>query len=247
MERKRLTAVKTRIKPAVAGTFVTQPGFESNYVLTDTGMRLSRIRVMATVVDKFLSESGKLASITLDDGTATVRAKAFNAVSFFDKVSAGDVADLVGRLRQYQGEIFIVPEVVRKTDDINWEILRELEIREQEKAWNERRGTIIEYQKQTSDMDELKKIMKERFGINPLDVEAVIQSLGMIGENAEEPNKQKEIILRFISELDSGEGCDYSELISKSGLAEDVIDSAVEELLEEGSCFEPKPGKIKKL
>ncbi len=246
MERKRLTAIKTRIKPVVTGTYITQPGFESNYVLTDTGIRHSRVRIMATIVDKFLSESGKLASITLDDGTATIRAKIFNTSAFFDKVSIGDVVDLVGRLKEYQGEIFVLPEIVRKTDNPNWELLRELEIRGFQKEWNDKRGSVIENSKQTSDMDELKKIMKERYAILPEEVEAIMQSVTAIAEEAPQV-RQKDIILRLITELDSGEGCDYSELISKSGLPEDAIDSVVEELLEEGNCFEPKPGKIKKL
>lgn len=246
MERKRLTAIKARIRHVVTGTYITQPGFESNYVLTDAGIRHSRVRIMATIVDKFLSESGKLASITLDDGTATIRAKIFNTSTFFDKVSIGDVVDLVGRLREYQGEIFILPETVKKIDNPNWELLRELEIRGFQKEWSDKRSSVIENSKQTSDMDELKKIMKERYAILPEDVETIMQSVSAVAEEAPQA-RQKDIILRLITELDPGEGCDYSELISRSGMPEDAIDSVVEELLEEGSCFEPRPGKIKKL
>ena len=37
MDKKRLTAIKTKIAPVVNGKFVVQEGFNPNYVLTDFG------------------------------------------------------------------------------------------------------------------------------------------------------------------------------------------------------------------
>ncbi len=250
MERKRLTSVKTNIKSVTSGKFIAQPGFEPNYVLTAKGMRLSRVRVLATVVDKFLSETGKFASVTLDDGSDTIRCKVFTALSLFDGVEEGDIVDVVARVREYQGEVFLVPEVIHRIEDPNWELLRELELRQMQSEWDRKRSTIFQYQKQASDLTELKRVLKERFAIVPEDVEAVVQSQEMITESAGEEDKSskaKEAVLELISELDKGEGCDYSELLEKSGLGEDVIDTVVNELLEEGTCFEPRPGKIKRL
>ncbi len=249
MEKKRLTSIKTRIKPIISGRFVVQEGFNPNYVLTNSGMRLSRVRIMATVVDKFISESGKFASLTLDDGTDTIRAKAFNAVSIFDGINEGDNIDITGRVREYQSEIYLVPEIIYKIDDINWELLRELEIRKQNEEAKKKRETVFKYQEQTSDLEELKKIMERKFGIHPQDTEAILQTQD-IAENIEEeePDREaKEKVLKFIMECDKGNGCDYSELIEKSGLAEDTIDTIVNDLLVDGICFEPRPGKIKKL
>ena len=83
-------------------------------------------------------------------------------------------------------------------------------------------------------------------------MEAVVESQELMQESAqeEEPAGNKNVkndILSLISELDKGSGADYSEIIEKSGMAEDVVDSAINDLLEEGTCFEPKPGKIRKL
>ncbi|MBI2075957.1 MAG: hypothetical protein HYT72_01775 [Candidatus Aenigmarchaeota archaeon] len=247
MERKRITTMKTRIKPIAGGRYVAAQGFTPGYVITSTGMRLSRVRILATIVDKFLSESGKFASITLDDGTETIRAKAFNAVSIFNDVASGSVIDVIGKIKEYEGEIYLIPEVVKKVGDPNWEILRELELRAIDNEWDDKRKTVFEYQKQTADLAELKRVMKERFAILPQDVESICQS-----QDAEEPQEEphkttKDVILNLINRIDSGEGCDYSELIEKSGLSEDLIDSAVNDLLEEGVCFEPRPGKIKRL
>lgn len=240
MEKKRIHSVKARIKHITSGRYVAQEGFSPNYVLSPHGVHLSRVRIFATVVDKFLAESGKFASLTIDDGTETIRAKAFGGVSMFDYVDVGSDVDLIARVKEYQGEIYLMPEIIMAADP-HMQLLRELELRLQEKELEKKRKLVLEHQKQTADMAELERLMKERFGILPEEVEAILQS-------GEEPQQdKKEEILKLIESMDEGNGCDYSELLKASGLPEDVIDSAVNELLSEGICFEPRPGKIKKL
>ena len=158
MEKKRLTAIKTDIKSVISGKYVVRSGFESNYVLTPLGMKLSRVRILATVVDKFMSESGKFASITLDDGTATIRAKAFSTLSIMDGIGEGDIVDVVAKVKEYQDEVYVMPEVIAKKD-FYWEMLRSLELKKQKEEWGEKRRSILENQKQTSDLEELKKVM----------------------------------------------------------------------------------------
>ena len=241
MEKKRINSVKTRIKQIVSGRYVAQEGFNPNYVLTVQGLRLSRVRVLATVVDKFVSEGGKFASITVDDGTETIRVKLFNAVSMFERVDLGSEIDVIARVKEYQGEIYLAPEIITPVDDHNMQLLRELELRLQESEFDKKRKIIIENQKQTSDLMEMERLMRERYGIHPEEVEAVLQT-------QEEPAaSSRDEILKLIEKYDEGSGCDYAELLRVSGLPEDVIDSAVNELLSEGTCFEPRPGKIKKL
>ena len=234
--------MKTRIKDINSGRYVAQEGFNPNYVLTKFGLRLSRVRVLATVVDKFISETGKFASITLDDGTDTIRAKVFSTqVPMYESIAVGSEVDLIGRLKEYQGEVFVAPEIITAVVDNNFHLLRELELRRQDKETEEKRKIILENQKQTSDVAELEREMRERHGIQPEEVEAMLQV-------QEEPeDSKKDDILKLIEKMDGGAGCDYSELIAASGLPEDVIDTVVNELLSDGVCFEPRPGKIKKL
>jgi len=246
MERKRLTAIKTKLKPITNGKYVTQPGFEPNYIVTPLGMRLSRVRALVTVVDKFTSDTKKFSSITLDDGTDTIRAKAWNSL-ILDDVEMGDTIDIIGKVKEYQGEVFLAPETLRKIDDNNWEILRELEIKNQEEEFGQKRKFILEYQKQTSDLVELKKMMKEKFAVSEEDVESIVQSQELSSEEGEQQEDLNKKVLELIVSLDSGDGAEYSEIVSKAGLKEDVLDNVINNLLEEGTCFEPRPGKIKKL
>jgi RPA family protein len=248
MENKRLPAIKTRLENVMKGKYVTQEGFNPNYILTRSGMRVSRVRVMGTIVDKFIAESGKFASLTVDDGSDTIRAKAFNGVSIVEAVEVGNEVDLIGKVREYQGEIFVMPEIIRVIEDPNEGTLRHLELEKQRSEWEKKRSAVFENEKSVSDLEELKTLMLERYGISKEETEAVLSSKVDVTPTEEKTKDDpKKKLMEIIEENDSGEGCDYQVIIEKSGLEEDVIDSAVQELLDEGSCFEPKPGKIKKL
>jgi len=240
MEKKRLTACKTRIDAISKGKFVAQEGFNPSFVQSQSGLRLSRVRILATAVDKFVSENGKFASLTLDDGSDTIRAKVFNALSLFEKIEKGDIVDVVARIKQYQDEVYLLPEIVNKVGDPNMEILRKLEIQEQEAEALRKRQLVLQYKSQVADISELIKFMKERFGIEQEEVESYLQETPQQRESKSE-------ILKLIATLDSGEGCDYQELIQASGIPESALEAAVSELLEDGSIFEPRPGKIKRL
>ena len=242
MEKKRLTAVKTNIESIEKGKFVAQEGFNPSYVLSPSGQRLSRVRVLATAVDKFVSENGKFAALTLDDGTDTISARVFNALSMLEAVDKGNIVDVIARIKEYQGEIYLLPEVITKIEDPNIELLRQLEIQEQEKEAEKKRQLVLEYRSQVADVSELARLMKERFGIEQEEVESFMQQ-----EDVPKAKEGKSEILKLIEALDSGEGCNYQELVQAAGMSEESLDAIVNELLEEGSCFEPRPGKIKKL
>jgi len=162
MDKKRLTAFKTSIDAIGKGKFIAQEGFNPSYVLSPSGQRLSRVRILATAVDKFVSENGKFASLTLDDGSDTIRAKVFNALSMLEPVSKGDIVDVIARIKEYQEEIYLLPEVVMKIDDPNIELLRRLELQEQEKELKRKKQLVLEYKSQVADASELAKVMKER-------------------------------------------------------------------------------------
>ena len=130
-----------------------------------------------------------------------------------------------------------------KIKNVNYELLRELEIIDYMKELKNKKEIVFGLQKQASDLDELRRLCHE-FGISYSDLEAILEAQEI---KTEESIDVKAKILELIENLDSGEGSDYSKIIEQSDLPEDVIDSTIQELLEEGSCFEPRPGRIKKL
>lgn len=248
MEIKRLTAKKTSIREIISGKFVRKSGFESSYVLTNLGRRLSRVRILGLIVDKFISADEKYATITLDDSTETIRGKAFINVKIFDGFTNGDLVDVFGKLREYNEEIYVMPEIIKKIG-ANFETLRKLELEKILKEQKKKIKKIQEIQKQISDLDELKAAVKE---VMPLeDVEGILEAQEMIETVVEEKavtgTEIKSKILKLIEDLDKGKGADYQDILKKSGFSENEVDFAIQDLLESGVCYEPRPGRIKKL
>ncbi|MCD5409921.1 MAG: hypothetical protein LRZ87_04090, partial [Methanocellales archaeon] len=63
-------------------------------------------------------------------------------------------------------------------------------------------------------------------------------------------SKEEEIVFGLLEKLDLGEGASYSDVIDAalgSGLSETMIEDAVRELMDEGRCYEPKIGVLKKV
>jgi len=248
MEIKRLTAKKASIREMISGRFVKKEGFESSYVLTNLGRKISRVRVLGTLVDKYISPDERYATITLDDSTETIRCKAFVNTKIFDGFGVGDIVDVFGKMREYNEEIYILAELIRDVD-ANFETLRILELKKILERQREKIKKLRELQKQTSDLSELKLLVK---GVMPFeDAEGILEAQEIIEETVEESttttNEIRSKILKLIEDLDKGEGADYQEILKKSGFSENDVDFAIQGLLESGMCYEPVPGKIKKL
>jgi len=118
---------KASIADIVNGEFVKEG--EQSFVRVGNGKELSRVRILGTVVEKYVSNDGNYAALTLDDSTETIRAKFFQQyVSSISNVNAGDAIDVFGFLREYEGEVYIAPLFLKKITDPNFEVLRKLEL-----------------------------------------------------------------------------------------------------------------------
>jgi hypothetical protein len=211
MPPQRMTAKKTRISDIMNGNWVKREGLEPSFVITPSGEKVSRARLLGTVVARFLAEDGNFGSITLDDGTDTIRAKTFKTVKPLDEFNPGETVDLVGKVREYNGEIYVIPEVIARVSDPNFELMRRLEL-----------------------------LAKGGAPVGPAPKEE--------GESApakeEDPELRKEVLAIIGSEAD---GIDYSEIMKKVDAPEERVESVLNEVLAEGICYEPTPGRIKKI
>lgn len=249
-KQKRLTARKALIEDLVNGEYYTREGFKSNYLITPRGQRLSRVKIIGTVVTKFVNDDETYAFFVLDDGTETIRAKFFQDLSNFRKVEEGDLVTAVGKLREYEGEIYINPEVVKEVDDPNFLTLNVAEIAKNLKELKKDKKRLEQLKEDHPDSYEEKlagEIGQERARAI-LETEEVEEGEKETPEEEpEEKKKLKNEILNTIDEVDEGEGASYQEIIKNVGAEENEIDEVINDLLTEGTCFEPRPGKIKKL
>lgn len=235
---KRLIAKKMQISDITNGDYFAgrKEGMEPSYVITPLGEKLSRVNIIATITDKFLSEDSNYSSITIDDGTDVIRAKAFREdVKIFKGLQRGELVVVIGKVKEYQNEVYINAEIARAVEP-NYEVLRRLEILNQ---INERKKLIDNLRKIKTHMtDENLKEYAKKMGIEEA-------SLEVIFEKKEPDYKPK--ILEIIASLDDGSGVDIVKLFELSKLPDNVIERTVDELLAQGYLFEPTPGKFRRV
>ncbi|MBU0953310.1 MAG: hypothetical protein KKA90_02735 [Nanoarchaeota archaeon] len=200
----RLPARKVRLADIVSGQWVQRQGMEPSVVVTPSGMELGRVRVLGTVVETFTKEDQSFGSLTLDDGTETLRAKVFKDLSPISEFAVGDVIDLVARVREFNGELYLNAEVGAKVTDPNIEILRAAEL--------ETRPPEVTLQPRPK--EQVKDAVRE----------AVLQLL--------EKNK---------------DGLRFEDVFSSIHEPEAAVEQVVNDLLAEGVCYEPTPGRIRKI
>lgn len=118
---KRQTAFKCSIDSLNKGVFVKRPGWESSYLMTDYG-DFSRVNIIAVVVNKEDS------SITLDDGTAQIIARVFDKPEMLKNISVGDPVLLIARPREYNSQIYLTIDLIKKINDKGWIAYRKREL-----------------------------------------------------------------------------------------------------------------------
>jgi RPA family protein len=118
--QKQQTAYKVRIKDILESDYVKEDGWEPSYILADS-KKIGRVNIFATIVAKSQN------SLLIDDGSARISIRFFQ-----EQGTAADIGDsilLVGRLREYNNERYIVPEIIKKIDNKAWLEVRKLELR----------------------------------------------------------------------------------------------------------------------
>ena len=133
---KRWTAYKLKIKDIEDGDY-SDDGF-----VKYNDIEVKRVRVLGSIVSKFVSEDGKYGFYVIDDATGTIRIRSFeDTLYLIERASVGDIIDVIGRLRKYKGELYVIPESVQKIEDPNWIMLRKLELKKQDKEFGADSGT----------------------------------------------------------------------------------------------------------
>jgi len=128
MPINRLTAYKVWIADLLTSPYVKTHGeFESNYVEIK-GRQVSRINIIATIVNKIESQDKNYIALVLDDGGEQIRVKSWGEdARLLNKFNVGECILVIARLKFYNEELYLLPEIVKKVD-LNWEIARKFEL-----------------------------------------------------------------------------------------------------------------------
>lgn len=238
----RSTAYKLKIEDLVRGRYVHSAEGEPSRLITPWGQEVLRAHFIATVVDKFVREDDGYATLRLDDGSGTIRAKAWGEdVRHMAEFEVGDLVEVVGRVREYEGEIHIVPEVLERVEDPNWELVRELE--------------ILHVRKKLAAQG---KRPKPEMGLKPQPMEAgppreePEQDIGTV-ERLEEPplpevpDDLKKKALLAMEKLEGEEGTGVIDLAADLDISQNEAEDVLRVLITEDQIYEPKAGKFKRL
>jgi|ETN01SMinimDraft_4_1059930.scaffolds.fasta_scaffold03169_5 RPA family protein len=195
------SAVKLWIRDIVQGTYEAAESGYGGSITTPSGVKSSRVRILGTIVEKFVAENRSFASATIDDSTETINIKVFkDRVSEIEDREVGDIVDVLGEINEYEGELNILSKALQKVD-INHELLRRVEL-------NSTKPIATTPEKQAENLEKL--------------------------------------IFKKLKELDKGDGVNLDELIKDlKDLDENLVVSAVQNLMHKGDVFEPKKNLLK--
>jgi RPA family protein len=244
VEKKRAVAKKVRICDVLNGVFFhgSKAEMKPSYVITPFGERISRMNLIGSVTDVFLSEDGSYGSVTVDDGSGAIRAKVFGeGVSLMRDIAPGNLVLIVGKLKEYNGETYVNAEIMRKLEDPNQEILRKLEIL---KELKEKKTMIEDVKRVIEEMseEELREYVRKKYGLDEESLRVVRENLKVVEKIDYRPK-----ILEIIESMDKGEGVEIGKIFEVVDLPEKLVENAIDELLSSGILFEPTPGKLKKI
>lgn len=183
--KKRNVAYKIRIGDILKGKPVSE---EAKFLFLDlNGKKVVRVNILANCVDKFIQEGEKkYASLTLDDASGQIKVKAFGEdIEFLKKVSQGDTLQLIGNIREWNQELYILPEVIKSVDP-RWLLVRKLEIqRSKEDIPDEKTSTL---------RDKIMKLIRSSEENGGVEMEKIIM------DTEAKENSVKDIIKRLLEE-----------------------------------------------
>ena len=130
--RKRETAYKIKIGDLLRANQIFEESDAQNKRLQFVELgdkKILRVNIVANIIDKYNSETeSKFATITIDDGSGQIRARVFGGdINKFENLNQGDTIILIGLLRSYNQELYIIPEIIKKQDP-KYLLVRKLEI-----------------------------------------------------------------------------------------------------------------------
>lgn len=137
--KSRLIAKKVYIKDIADGDYIEREGWNPNYVLVG-GEEVSRANVIGVVVEKV--QENNFTSIVMDDGTSNIQLRSFEYFDF-DQYSTGDLIQVIGKIRVYNDDKYIVPEIITKLKNKEWAAYRKKEIEFLKKKYYKQQQEII--------------------------------------------------------------------------------------------------------
>ncbi|MBI2449214.1 OB-fold nucleic acid binding domain-containing protein [Candidatus Pacearchaeota archaeon] len=124
---KRNIAYKLRIGSLFHGKSVIES--ERFRFLEYNSRKIIRVNIIANIVEKYISDDRRYLAYNIDDASGQIRMKVFGEeeIRKFEQFSQGDTIMIIGNLKSYRNELYIMPEIIKKLDP-SYLLVRKLEI-----------------------------------------------------------------------------------------------------------------------
>ena len=222
----RQTAIKTTIQEINHSTFVNTDPELPHHIQTLHHGKVFSVNLIGIIIQK--EKVGSITNMLIEDQTGQMVARSFEELAYLKQVKVGDFVVIIGKVRMYNNEKYISPEIMKATSAA-WLKVRMLELQ----------GMV--------ELD----VKKEE--ISPSIVEEkIVETIEkpIIEEISEETKEQEKLlpiekITQLIKKLDQGEGVLIEEIIEQSIL--DDTEQLIEKMMESGDIFQNQPGRVKVL
>ena len=231
--------------------------------------KVKRARIIATVMDKKFfsrpetSESNQNPEqsasarmvLVLDDGTGIIRAINWSATeTTYSDINIGDDVEVFGILKSYRERPQIIPEIVRRVDNPNYELLRDLEIKKQLKAASVPKKGVKPLEPAEEILTEPENVptpppkqQKEKKKGKGKTSTKGIENTEMQAEAPPEPAETgdfniKDKVYEIILTRDSGNGVSFEDIKEESQLDATTLKRVLMTLEKETAIGETRPG-----
>jgi len=179
-EFKRETANKLKVGDILTGNPIIDLSenegkkIEKFVFLELFNKQIKRVNVVANIIEKYQSEGEKtFGSLTIDDASGQIRLKVFGEdTKKFEGLEQGDTIIVIGLLRSYNQELYILPEIIKKIDP-QYLLIRKLELEKSQPKTQ----TANEKQEAKSLKEEIMSIIKKGEETGGADIETIILTL----------------------------------------------------------------------
>lgn len=184
--RKRNVAYKIKIGDLLKSKPFMLDGKFIHLELQDK--KVVRVNLLANCIDKFLSETDKkFGTLTVDDASGQIQIKVFgDDLNLIKDVLQGDTLQIVGNVREWNSEIYILPEIIKRTDP-RWLLVRKIELQKEKENYPD-----------LANKNELKDIILNK--IKDAEVEGGIDVDTIILNTESSPEKINNEIKRLLEE-----------------------------------------------
>lgn len=220
------------------------------------GNDIFRVNFVGSIIMKNIAEDKSFASMILDDSSGQIALRCWGGdVDMIDSFNSGEIVQMVGRVAEYNGLIYIRPEIIKPLGSSDDETLHKAFLLKKvgvpviaKEEWEINPPPVADPKAQPVSQGPPSVVEESVSDVQPVEEtisdKPVEESISEDKEDDMSPNPRIQII-KIIETLDGADGADVEEIIKESGMTSDEVQSIMDDLLKNGEVFMLRPGKVK--